>query len=154
MDLSIFNNNDNHCFNGNEDTVDTQKCSHLQRMLHALKYYTALKVENASNAGIFMEFCNDIYTDLLDDYQHIITTHEQDLEEINEQLIEDDNFGECNLNQCALFGRYNTTSIRRPASNITSNQQQDTAVSNESKSIFYMQILDGMHIWILHLYWI
>ena len=59
MDLTIFKSIDNHCFNDNGDTVDIRKCSHLQRILHALKYYTILKTENASNADIFMEFCND-----------------------------------------------------------------------------------------------
>ena len=40
-----------------------------------------------SNVDIFINFCDTVYTNLLNDYQHIIIKHEAHLEEINTQIL-------------------------------------------------------------------
>ena len=48
MELNILKTNDNYCFC---EQVGIEECAHLQPILHALKYYTLLKLEtNPSNA--------------------------------------------------------------------------------------------------------
>ena len=48
--------------------------------VHALKYYSTLKMDNYNPSThpteLFMTFFDNAYIKLLDDYQHIISTHE------------------------------------------------------------------------------
>ena len=100
MDVEMFENNHKHCFNDNKINID--ECSHLKRMIQAMKYYSMLKLENSpSNMDIFVDFCQSIYHQLLNDYTHIISTHEPHLEELNRQLMEDNKYGECKHSECA-----------------------------------------------------
>ena len=83
------------------------ECDQLLRILYGIKYYSLLKLdENPSNNDIFISFCQIVYPQLINDYQHIIFHHFDDLEEINAQIIDDHNFGDCNHLKCVSFKRY------------------------------------------------
>ena len=128
----------------NPTTSNPKQCDHLNRILHALKYYRLLDLENnPSNHHIFANFCNVVYPQLLNDYQHIISTHSDQLEAIHEQLIKDDNFGECDLLKCALFRRHQENSRRQTASN---------EEKPHPKFSYCAELLDATHYWLFHLF--
>ena len=70
----------NHCFHEDDDAIDIKKCAHIQRILYALKYYKMLKMDSNNTSintnELFIDFCENAYIKLLDDYQHIIAMHE------------------------------------------------------------------------------
>ena len=174
MDLSIFESLSNNCFasiwscsactftnTGNvtlcamcESPITQQvpvnilsSCDHLRRILHSQKYYTMLKVQdNRDNADIFMSFCDYAYPQFLNDYQHVISTHEPHLEAINNEVISAKHIGHCNPSQCHLFRRYHADLLRQQPSSTNANNTDDT------KFIFYCDLYDSIHNWLFHLY--
>ena len=115
MDPSILSSEDTQCFTDNNNQVHIKNCASLQRMLHALQYYSVLKLDEKSSVNtneVFINFCETAYPHLITDYQHIITTHDPHLEVINDQLRESGQYKNCNLSECALFRRHNNDTVR------------------------------------------
>ena len=126
------------------------ECDQLQRILYGLKYYAFLKLDEiASNNDIFLSFCEIVYKQLINDYQHIISHHSDDLEKINTQIINDKNFGDCNHLKCISFRRYYNDSRRRSNEN---NADYDDDEKTDRKLLFYQEIFDNIHHWLFHLF--
>ena len=74
MDLAIFKSDSNQCFHQTNNDISILQCDHLQRMLTALKYYKTLKMNSTNPSNntneLFMDFCDNGYTQFLNDYQH------------------------------------------------------------------------------------
>ena len=129
-----------------------QDCSHLYKMLHALKYYTLLNLDNnPSNHYIFMNFCENVYKNILHDYQHIITVHSNQLEQIHAQIIVNRNFDDCDHSKCVLFKRYYDNSRRRTQTKQSSDVEDEKKI-DDKKLLFYSEIFDNIHHWLFHLY--
>ena len=143
--MEIFKTNSDYCFGKNVDDkehIDIKKCSYLERMLHGLKYYKLLSLEiNTSNKEIFISFYQTVYTQLLNDYQHIISIHQQQIEDIHNKLITDENYGNCKHSDCTLYDRYHR---REVGNNNNHKQEMDT------KIIFYKDIFNSMHNFLYH----
>eukprot|EP01084_Bolivina_argentea_P169070 293111_1 len=101
VDSSIFNNATRNC----QDNL----CDHKQRVLHALKYYQTLNMQNETDQNALMKFCYQTYTDLLNDFVHIITKHPHELDEIYNYVVNDKSIGfnKCNVLNCKLADRHN-----------------------------------------------
>lgn len=140
--MEIFENSTDECF-GKEaavESIEIKKCSHLQRMLCALRYYRLLKLEsNENSTDLFAGFCQDVYKKLLHDHAHIISTHGQHIEYIYDKLPSDENYEECSYSECKLFDRYH----RRTSAN---KEKADTIIR------FYKSILDSMHNYLYHMF--
>ena len=156
IDQSIFQTDDDmdedeYCYrNEDNDDIDVTKCWALQRILTGLKYYQLLEIEkNPSNEDVLIKFCEDVYSQMLNDYQHIITSHSRQLESINKQIINDKRYGDCDNNKCVLFKRYYSHSRRR--SNMNSTTKEITKPI-DSKLLFYRDIFDNIHHWLFHLF--
>eukprot|EP01084_Bolivina_argentea_P003764 7085_1 len=98
IDFSIFDakiSNDNKC-NG------YQQCIHLQRAYVGMKYYKLLCEKDDKNIGpaLFILFCKQTYITFLDDYNHIIKTHGNDIKLILKELIQHYGFKQCNVGKC------------------------------------------------------
>ena len=132
MDLSMCQTTHSQCFGGEiEDGIDINKCAHLQRMLRAIKYYKLLdSTQNASRSEILASFYSDIYKEIINDYQHIISTHSGQYESVYNQIISDHQYAPCDHQTCKLFNRYYTTNIR------------ESSMSMDSRSIFLSDLLD------------
>eukprot|EP01084_Bolivina_argentea_P303177 523368_1 len=91
FDFSIFNNISTEC-NG-------KLCICIQRLLYGLKYYQMLNVDNEEDANKLVQFCKEIYTELLNDFIHIIIKHKDELDEIYDYVINDKliGFKKCNV---------------------------------------------------------
>ena len=62
MDLEILKNFNFKCFEYEHDDVNINGCSALRRILHGLKYYAMLNLDNiSSNHDVFISFCHEIY---------------------------------------------------------------------------------------------
>ena len=122
------------------------QCDHLQRILHGVKYYRLLNLDdNPSNIAIFDSFCNEVYNQILNDYQHVISVHSDHLEQINDELLRNDELGTCEAAKCASFRRYYDSSRRRRI-------KQNNAEDLDTKLLFYCELFDNIHHWLFHLY--
>eukprot|EP01084_Bolivina_argentea_P021975 40819_1 len=143
IDLSVFKISEIKC-----NTVKVLKCSCLQRIGTALKYYDVLCGQddndtNQSSVGkqIFSTFCNESYPHFLDDYIHCITKHGNNLITVAEELRNAYLFGtECITNRCGKLRRHYDS--RRGG-----NKNED-----EAKEDFYCGYFDQLHHFIFHLY--
>ena len=116
ISLTILKSEADYCFAKNNDPVNVKECASLQRILHALQYYSVLKPDYKSSINtneLLIDFCENAYPHLLSDYQHVITTHDPHLEMINSQLLKSDEYKNCDLSECLLSRRYNNDIIRR-----------------------------------------
>ena len=86
IDLSVFNNDQQ----PDKDCINFKTCIGVNRLLSALKYYSVLQVtNNRQKQDIFMHFINEIYTkQILEDYNHLHKSHDNELENIMEVLAD------------------------------------------------------------------
>ena len=122
------------------------ECDHLKRILYALNYYKVLDLDNNhTNYPLLIQFCDETYKEFLNDYQHVISTHSDHLEQINDELINDQNFGDCVYSECILFDRYHGNDAMQREESL--NKDID-----DTKVIFYQNLFDAMHNFLFHLF--
>ena len=115
--------------------INIKNCNALKRLIDGLKYYSSL-TENiddkpTQNASLQVYF-NEEYTQILDDYYHVLDTHSNQLEDICKQLKT------CNISKCKMAVRYYT------------NHNDQNEYDTDSKITFYLQILDQIHYWLYY----
>eukprot|EP01084_Bolivina_argentea_P017237 32200_1 len=119
------------------------KCGYICRILNGLKYHALLRIkDDTSSHDIFAEFCNTVYSELLNDWIHIISTHSQQLDKIHHHVLTN-NISKCSLKHCKLASRH----CERDTDN-----NEMTSKSMDAKSLFYLDIMDTIHFYLLHLF--
>eukprot|EP01084_Bolivina_argentea_P101427 181844_1 len=101
--VNIFNKNCQNCnLNTKNDIIDQCQC--LQRLAIGLCYYGTTK---GSSDKKWNEFCLDIYGhNFLNDYQHLLKKHSNQLNEIKTELIRKYKLSNCTLNECKCTIRH------------------------------------------------
>ena len=128
--------------------IIVKDCKSMSNLLEALRYYQSLQAnfKELETQKMAMEiYFNEEYKNFLNDYNHIMSTHSDHLEEIHQQL------GDCNLSQCKMAKRYCNNSRRRKydeKSNEDGNDDHDA----DSKLEFYLELIDIIHFWLYHQY--
>ena len=119
-------------------------CQYLSRVLGAIKYTQSLhqNMENEATKAVAMEmYINEEYRTCLDDYNHIITTHSDHLEDIYQQLHK------CKLSNCFMAKRCNNNDRRRDHQKSHNN---NIDADENFKANFYFDLLDRIHFWLHH----
>ena len=151
-DLSIFQHidaNDIQCDkNSNNIKNPIENCQALNRLISALEYYSNLEIiSNQIHQDIFMQFIDNIYSQLLNDYNHLIRVHETDLEDINKWIIDPEfstfRIKECDLRTCNFTSRHQNK-----------NQDQElTSIADADNSFnFWQHTMDSIHFYLFHLF--
>ena len=113
----------------------------------ALKYYSLLNVNtNNNDKSIFMDFIKSIYTNFLDDYNHLLYTHDEQLQIINQSLIKDSSFGDCNISKCNFASRHH----KKRTNNNHDTNDNDNIFDGQFE--FYKTTMDSLHFYLLHLF--
>eukprot|EP01084_Bolivina_argentea_P054606 100136_1 len=129
----------------NKQKPFTENCLAINRIIHGLTYYNTLNIEKyTDDQNHLIEFCKRVYTELLNDYIHLMTEHSDsdNLQDINQSLVHNYNIS-CDMLDCALSLRHNR---RRNASRTKVNK------SVNAKYHFYVDIFDTLHYYLIHLY--
>eukprot|EP01084_Bolivina_argentea_P087241 157586_1 len=136
-------------------------CDHLNRLVESLKFYTSLDIENNElDSDKLVDFIENIYNDkennkqiFLNDYIHLVIDHGKDLEYIYDEVIKRNDFPKCLLKNCKLTCRHHKG--REINNKINDNSNDDDEINNdiENRSLcgFYMDTMDSLHYYILHL---
>ncbi len=114
----------------------------------ALRYYSLLNISNkyaTNEMDIFTQLCKDIYTNLLNDWIHFITTHSHQIDTVHTQLINKHNFTNCTIDKCQLV-------VRHYRNNGRNDKNIKIEPTKDAKFIFYRDIMDSIHQYLFHLY--
>eukprot|EP01083_Nonionella_stella_P313182 1123116_1 len=133
-----------YCF-GKSGKVEVDKCSFVLRLIHDLKQYNSLANANPNDdQNPIHDFCGQKDANVLNDYNHLVVVHGDQLEQICAQLIARRQFETCDVTKCALTTRHYDN--RRRDKPKLSNPNID------SKSLFFQEIFDSIHYYIFHLF--
>ena len=108
IDLTIFTShqNDQYLNTHNKCRYHVQ-CPSLLRIAAGLKYYSLLNpAKNLHQQYIFTNFTTTIYTNILDDYIHLIQHHQHQIEDIQKEFIQNRGFTKCNIKSCNYTSRH------------------------------------------------
>eukprot|EP01084_Bolivina_argentea_P147917 258728_1 len=119
-------------------------CQPVHRIIECLKYYQTLNFINTNDQQKIVIFGQQIYPLLLDDYIHIITSHDNDLSQILNYMITKKGMPLCDFFNCTLG--------RRHFRDRQIDQQNSTAHVFDIQFLFYQSILDSIHCHLYHLY--
>eukprot|EP01084_Bolivina_argentea_P109258 195269_1 len=120
-----------------EPCAKLEQCICVERIIKAMKYYDSLNLDDGKSRDLLVKFCTGVYKLLLDDFIHIVTKHNNE--------IEDFKMPKCNFVDCDLLDRHNRTD-RNYTHDQTFNSTQDKNV------IFYIDLMDSIHCYLMHLY--
>eukprot|EP01083_Nonionella_stella_P041659 112866_1 len=145
--LKIFKQNDDENAACDRFNNDPTKCVAIQRLLSALKLYNASVQKTqirgsddnsiATDVDAFHRFMNEVYTQCVDDYTHLVTMHNEHLHDIRANAIRI--IGDCDMKQCRFTSRHHT-----------SNRQNET--QTETVDSFHASTMDSLHFWLFHQY--
>eukprot|EP01084_Bolivina_argentea_P263105 445202_1 len=123
-----------------------KNCTCLTRVSEAMKYYDIYcgntTQQNNSIQNNFLQFCDEVYSNMLEDYIHIIKIHNMDVHKIAYELTTHYGFTNCVAKKCAKISRH----YRREAPMNTGDLKQDDRLG------FYYNLYDQLHYFIFHLY--
>eukprot|EP01084_Bolivina_argentea_P203535 347611_1 len=108
------------------DTAD--KCDYVHRMIQALISFNSST--NTHN-----------YTNLLNDWIHLIVNHSSQIDKIHTELIKNYNINHCAVSKCKLISRHYRNNRRTNKINTT----------QDAKLAFYDDIMDTIHNFLFHL---
>eukprot|EP01084_Bolivina_argentea_P179503 310175_1 len=130
FDLKLFKED---CSATKCDERSIECCTSLKRLKFALRFYSSCKHDQ----NAFMKFMKDIYHRVLDDYNHLITEH-QNLEEITNLITTDTESGFCDILTCEFATRHHTCN--------RDEKEYDACIT------FYEATFDSLHFYFFHLY--
>ena len=132
MDITIFKNEEaSNCTNG-----DFKQCEAINRLSVALKYYSKLNVKNDANDREILRSFMDIYTQMVDDNNHLLSVHGDQLHQIHGYFSQN---GGCAMKECVATQRHFAS---ESIINIADDQMMN----------FWVNLFDGLHFWIYHCY--
>eukprot|EP01084_Bolivina_argentea_P065250 118944_1 len=138
--------------NANDNIVD--QCHHLKRLLHALQFYNNNK-EN--NNKLWNEFCLNIYGNrILNDYHHLLNSHQKQLHQIKNEIIQKGAISECTMKDCQFssrhFGEYIGRSSKIKTFKYSADSDQKEEEEKHNILQFYEQEYDSLHFNLFHLF--
>eukprot|EP01083_Nonionella_stella_P031374 85915_1 len=121
-----------HKMNSSEKFIEN--CGFLKRLITAIAQYKQVQRQNESNEAFFQ---SSACAHVLDDYIHLVRTHDDQIQDIYLELMRDesDNALKCEDKQCAIRNRRNM-------------RQRD----DRKGAGFYLQLFDTIHCYLLHLF--
>lgn len=137
IDLTPFRN-----LQANQCDQGIYNCDYLNRIYSALSYYD-LFCNHKIEKDEFLQFCQDIYINFLDDYYHFIKAHDHHLPQIKEQLESKYSLKQCDLSHCEIIGRH----YREPRE---SNDNKEDSLIDLVES-YHTDCYDRLHHQIFHL---
>ena len=133
MDLTLFKKEGN--ILSADACPDILSCLATKRLMIALQYFELLIVDGdkEQNMEIFIEFVNEVYAKVIDDYTHFMTAHGDKLIEIKQAYFGNNG---CSMNKCQFTQRH-----------FVSTADKETFDQNNN---FYVELFDALHFLLHH----
>eukprot|EP01084_Bolivina_argentea_P264636 448333_1 len=145
IDSDLFKQNETKCnVTANESNNIIDECEYLKRLVFGLRYYNNI---HKNNTKAWNEFCLNIYSHkLLDDYHHLLGKHQDNLEQIKQELIKKHGFTDCKVNDCQFSHRHFNENRRKNVNQETNDEENGNVIG------FYEQEYDSLHFQLFHLF--
>eukprot|EP01084_Bolivina_argentea_P022656 42110_1 len=140
LDLSVFKDADNDkCKLTSNSKHIIRNCVALKRLISSLKYYSMLDVvNNETDQALFTNFIDNVYIQLVDDYNHLDEAHQDQLQRLNQLIIKYKILSPCEIHNCSFSSRH-------------LQNNQTTLKPNLYPSLnVYKDIMDSCHFYLLH----
>ena len=141
IDLTIFNNQDNHCNHAelNVNTNINDLCASLQRIITCQQYYEMTQ-NDSDNVEMLTQFIMEIYcvNVIINDYEHLMHHHKHDIYPINQIILNQASTIKCVLSTCGCTTRH-----------YTRNQEGDDTI-NDANLSFFCGLFDSVHFYLNH----
>eukprot|EP01084_Bolivina_argentea_P210377 358098_1 len=164
IDVKIFHLTQSQC-NTSLYTVD---CQCIQRIIQCANYFHSLDINNSHHQQKILRFLSETYGSLLDDYIHLTTKHRNQVDKIMQQY----SLKKCDLFTCQSLQRHHSQEfvdidlqsideekqielVPTPMTPHTPNTPHSSSFHDravDDKLCFYLEILDGVHCYLHHLY--
>ena len=132
-DLTIFTLKGTDC-SIVDNECNIKHCQYLQRLVIAMRMSMDLKDDK------FLEFSENVYGhQLLDDYDHLLSSHGEQLDEIKNELLSEHGFAACSPRNCEFSVRHFSNGRR---------EEKD----EDGHTLFYKEQYDSLHLNLFHLY--
>ena len=145
VDMTIYKNlHSNECVitdhanNTNYNFI--QNCDYMKRITIAMKYYQSFS-NNKIEKEVFINFCEAVYTNFLDDYIHFMSVHNYHLTSIANELQRAYGVTQCTIDSCDIIGRHYRMNTRT----------DETGSDDDETDSFYKDSFDRIHHQIFHL---
>eukprot|EP01083_Nonionella_stella_P079704 218807_1 len=125
-----------HKMNSREKFIEN--CGFLKRLITAIVQYKQLQRQNESSEAFFD---SNVCAHVLDDYIHLVRTHDDQMQEIYSELMRDEsaNVLKCKDKKCRIRNRRNM-------------RLRDDRKARRKGTGFYLQLFDTIHCYLLHLF--
>ena len=153
IDFSVFNTKGVSCQSArnikkNNDGIGTgivANCQSMRRLIEGLNCYDALKDDPDS----LMDFvANQYRTQMIDDFNHFISEHEHQSNEIMEEMIAVHQFKQCDIEHCAHSKRHFDDTLRLSLSKHFGHGVDEAL----DLLTFYCSKYDALHFALFHLF--
>ena len=148
FDMNLFKEPTAECNRNSDDIPITERCSRLKRLCTATKYSNTLRtnptLKDDEKRSLFMEFNEDVYHSLIDDFTHLIQEHDRNIDRIHTEWTELYQVPKCSVSECARTKRHYAR--ERSAKKESNIKEHDAMYS------FYESVYDSVHYYIFHLF--
>eukprot|EP01084_Bolivina_argentea_P179490 310157_1 len=124
---------------------ELKHCMCITRVIDALRYYDNIDI--IKNQTEFTEFVHKRDINLVNDFDHVLATHEDDILAIHTSLFEQHNISQCKWSQCMMTHRN-----QRDRNEEDVNYDIDNDQMNNIELTFWIDLLDKIHCYLLHIY--
>ena len=129
----------------NINSCSTEHCISIQRLISALKYYQALNIHHQQqNKNIFVKFFKEVYQQIIDDFYHLMHSHNNQLEGIMRDTFVESN--KCDITSCEYSSRHYRQNNNNQVCTNTTNHATDPYLK------LYVEIMDSLHFFMFHLF--
>eukprot|EP01084_Bolivina_argentea_P115643 205617_1 len=119
------------------------KCVYIHRVINVISTYHSMSVNMKYYQENVVKLCEETHIHLIDDFIHIVTQHNKDLENIFELMQEKGEIPNCNAINCHFSTRHHR------GSNID-NDVENIKQCNGNNFVFFRDLLDEIHFYLLH----
>ena len=151
IDLTIFKTPKTECRQTPDNIPLTERCSSLLRLCTASRYIdavTASKLDEEEQRALLVEFNEEAYNMILDDTEHLVNVHSDDVQQIKREWTEHFGFAKCAVSQCVKTSRHYGRGRREMNNEVNG----DDEVAKDPLYEFYRSLYDRVHHFVWHLY--
>lgn len=149
LDLSVLKDSKSECTPHSDDVPITERCSYTKRLCTASMYFGVVSqsttLSDEDKASLLVQFNEEAYQSMLEDTNHFIKEHENDISKVQKEWIELYGFPKCTVSECAQTARH----YQRGE---TDTRQKTADTHDDALYAFYQSLYDRLHHYIFHLF--
>ena len=148
IDWCIYEHPTSQCLHSPADIPLTERCSALKRLCTASLHFDAIKclnMEEMTKKMLWVEFNEELYRNALEDTIHLVTKHDNDIQQIQREWTEQYGLPKCSISECTKTERHYSRD-RRERKKKRNNGEEDALYA------FYQSVHDRAHHFLFHLF--